>query len=180
MKRKFVEYVGIPVLAVAIAAGAALASGSGYEPQSAYGPAVNVLEAEAAARHASAVFDRADLNADGELDAREYEALSIVTAELARLNGFVSVDFDGVAAPVALPITAPKAMTSAERIRVEAIASREFHLVADGDDAITHDEYVSAQLELFAAADQNRNGVLSARELQSYAAWQAHLTPRNA
>jgi hypothetical protein len=180
MVRKIFEKLAIPGLVLAVAAGATLASSAAVEPPAAYGPQAQRLEAGAAAAHASAVFERADINSDGQIDADEYSALSIVIAELARLNGFVAVDFADGGKTVALPIAAPQALAGSERIRVAAVAAREFHLVAGADDMINRNEFVDAQMELFSAADANRNGVLSERELRSYAAWQARIAPRNA
>ena len=78
--------------AAAAAIGASLVSSASVDPQPAYPTQASKLEAAAAAANASRLFDRADLDKNGALDREEHEILAVVTAELAQLNGFVSID----------------------------------------------------------------------------------------
>ena len=126
--------------------------------------------------HAERVFDRADIDGSGALEADEFAALSIVTAELAHLNGYVTIETDAQPREVALPITAPSALSYGERARVEAVARNEFYVAAGGDGLLSKAEFVDAQLLAFNDADRNRNGVLKPRELSTYAIKQASLS----
>ena len=173
MARNLIEKLAIPGVAAACVAGAALAATG---PAPAYGDALARIDAETAGANAAYVFERADLDGSGDLDAREYAALSIVTAELARLNGFISVvEGDGAPRTAALPEGAARAMSPAERARVEAVAAREYHEVAGADGAVSKAAFVEAEMERFAAADRNRNGALRGAELDRFVQLTARL-----
>jgi len=158
--------------AAAVAVSAALASGAGFN-NDAYNDGLIKLTQKEASAHAASVFARADLNADGGLSADEFTALSIVTAELAHLNGFIVIE--GGAAPriIALPIAAPAALLQGERARVEAVARNTFYVAAGGDGVLTEAEFVKAQMLKFGDADRNRNGALAKSELENFALKQA-------
>ncbi len=162
-------------LAAAIAAGAGAVNTLADTQRPAYGAPVTILEAAAAARHAAHVFGRADLNKDGALDGDEFSVLAIVTAELARLNGFVAVDLVGGAKTVAVPGTFLPALTRSERALINDRAIREFAVVAGADERLGRDEFVSAEIEIFLASDADRNGLLAGGELTSFARTQASL-----
>ncbi len=169
MSRSFVGKFALPGIGVAIAAGAALASNHDAI-EAAYAPAPSAVMEDAAAAAAGRLFERADLNADGALDRDEYRALAIVTAELASLNGFVSLEIDGAARALPLPAGSPKSLSRAERVRIDAVASRAFHAASGADIVIDKSEFIAEARQNFRAADRNRNGVLNARELQTFAA----------
>ena len=190
MTRKFSQFAfaqpnlakfALPGVAAAVFAGAALAAqGDERAPdaaaEAAYDQAIEKLEAGDAASHAAGLFAQADLNRDAVLDAVEYEALAIVTAELARLNGFVPILIADGVSTASLAEAPGKALTNAERARVEAIAARDFYLAAGADDQIVEAEFVAETMERFESADRNRNGVLGEREISVFAAASARLS----
>ncbi len=163
-------------VAAAIAAGAGLVQSADVAGSPAYGvPAVR-HEAEATVRYAAHVFERADLSNDGALDQDEYSTLVIVTAELARINGFVAVDNFGGVKTIALPIEKEASLTDEERARLKNRAEREYAIAAGDDHRLSKDEYIGAVLEQFLANDSDRNGVLNRRELVAFALAQSKLT----
>lgn len=153
-----------------------LATGAGFDNRAAYGAAVETLSQPQASAHAAAMFARADLDRSGALDADEYAALAIVTAELARLNGFIALEIGDGQEVVSLPIEAPMALAGAERARVGAVARAEFYASAGDDGLMDLDEYTGEQAARFKAADRNRNGALAKTELVSFAARSAMLS----
>ncbi|MBI1364948.1 MAG: hypothetical protein GC153_03205 [Alphaproteobacteria bacterium] len=171
MIRNLIAAFAAPAIAlVAIGISAALASNSAADRPS----SLRSLSAADAAADAAATFERADLDKSDALDIEEYASLAVITAELARLNGYVRLAADD-ALPIALPIRAPEALAGAERARVEAVARRDFYRIAGDDGRISKREFLAAAAERFAAADRNRNGVLAKRELAAFAARKASL-----
>ncbi len=168
--------VVLPGFAAAIVVGAGLVHAASIDPPSAYGARAVHLEAATVANTAKTVFDRADLDNDGELSPDEYVTHAIVTAELARLNGFVAVDYAGGVRIAPLPRSTPWSME--ERARIEAAATRDYALFAGGDERMTGDEFVAARLEAMTAADLDRNGVLNGVELTRFASIEARTTAR--
>lgn len=162
-------------LAATLAAGASLVNSASVEPAQAYGTQASRIEAQAAADHAAYLFNRADLNNDGALDEDEYSVLAIVTAELARLNGFVAVDVAGGVKTVALPHAGRRTLSEADKSRIVSRSLREFSVIAGDDLRLAADEFASAQLEQFFASDVDRNGVLAGGELTAFAQAQSKL-----
>jgi len=177
MTRDLIAAFAAPAVAiVAIGVGAALASGLRSEVP-AYQGMVTELTAGAAQTHARTVFMRADLDRSGTLDADEYASLALVTAELARLNGFLAIETGAdAAAQVSLPIAAPSAISSAERVRIDAVARSEFYAAAGADAALTLEEYLTVKADQFDTADRNGNGQLGRAELAAFAAREAMLS----
>lgn len=138
-------------------------------------PLTRLSEIEAAS-HALHVFMRADRNLDQALDVDEFAALSIVTAELAHLNGFISIDNGGAVRTIALPVVAPAALSSAEHTRIDAVSRHTFYAFAGGDSRLDGTEFVRLQNELFKQADLNGNGALVKKELNIFAQRQAQLS----
>ena len=166
--------------AAAVIAAAGLAYTSAEDRLS--GPAyadddrLRALTEEVLANHASAVFERSDRDQDGVLNADEYAALSIVSAELARLNGFVVIEGVGGPATVMLAAAAPAALSPAEHVRVDAVARSAFYAHAGDDGRMSEEEYARSQRAVFDIADFNRNGVLQRGELEAFAQKQALLS----
>lgn len=168
MKSTLIAALVAPSIALAaVGAGPEVAKGS------AYGGAVERLTRAEAAAHAAAVFQRADLDRSGALDADEYAALAIVTAELSRLNGFIALGEDG--AVVALPVAKTAALSRGERARVEAVARQAFYVAAGADAKLAAAEFAAAEAAAFDAHDRNGNGRLAQQELSAFAARQAQL-----
>ncbi|NWG90998.1 MAG: hypothetical protein HXY21_00615 [Parvularculaceae bacterium] len=159
----------------AATAGISLVASADVKRASAYGAPASALEAGASARYAAAIFERADLNNDGDLDAEEFEVLAVVTAELSRLNGFVTVNVEGGVRTVAAPHGDPS-LSKAEKARLKIRAADEFAAIAGDDQRLGADEFVTAELERFLASDADRNGVLTGAELSSFALARARST----
>ncbi|NWG71665.1 MAG: hypothetical protein HXY23_08685 [Parvularculaceae bacterium] len=164
------------LLAAFAAPSIALASigiGPGVSDDRAYGARIAQLTETEAAAHGAARFVRADLDGSGSLDADEYVSLVLVTAELSRLNGFVALAAGGRDEVVALPLDAPGALGVGERSRVEAVARGEFYAIAGSDGLMSASEHAEEAARRFAAADRDRSGVLSKRELEAFAGREA-------
>jgi hypothetical protein len=174
-KAKF-PIVILPGFAAALAVGAGLVHAASVEPRLAYGAPASQLEATTIVETARTVFSRADLDNDRDLSREEYVTLAVVTAELARLNGFVTVDYAGGVRTAQLPRV--HAWTSNERAGVEASASRDYGFFAGDDDRMSGEEFVAARLEALSLADTDRNGVLRGAELTRFAAIEARLVGR--
>lgn len=171
MNRNLVAAFAAPALALAaVGVSAAFASA---DSGAAYGSTLTRLSAEAARANAEETFARADLDKSGALDAREYAALALVTAELSRLNGYVAYDMQGGVQTVALPVKSPEALTGGERARVLAVAYSNFYAAAGDDGQMSRDEFSGETSKRFKEADRNRNGVLARSELVTYAAKEA-------
>ncbi|MEE2691889.1 MAG: hypothetical protein VX640_10160 [Pseudomonadota bacterium] len=181
MIRDLTAAFAAPAVAIfAIGVSAALASGL-KTADYAYGGTVGMLSADQARAHAETIFNRADLDRSGALDADEYASLAIVSAELSRLNGFIAIETGGDSANIVpLPVAAPSALSQGERARVEAVARSEFYVLAGDDALLTADEYLGEQAARFDAADRNRNGALAKGELASFAAREARLSGSDA
>ena len=163
--------------AAAIAAVAGLAVSTDIDENDAYaGTNISVLPATAITDHAATLFARADADADGVLNADEFTALSIVTAELARLNGFIVVETPEEPATIFVG-PAARSMTQAEYARVAAVARNKFYVFSNGDGAMSIDEFANLQKADFEAADLNNNNRLGKRELALYGQRQAKLLP---
>lgn len=164
------------LFAAFVAPSIALASvgiGPGVSGDRAYGARVAQLTETEAAADAGAKFARADLDGSGSLDADEYVSLVLVTAELSRLNGFVALGADGRNEVVALPLDMPGAIGVGERSRVEAVARGEFYAAAGSDGLMSAYEHAAESARRFAAADRDRSGALSKRELEAFATREA-------
>ena len=166
--------------AMIAAAGFAFASADGLAPEGApkgayEDGALTQLSLEEAESNAAGVFARSDRDGDGALDVDEFAALSIVTAELARLNGFIAVEQEDALKTIALPIEAPASLSGSEHARIDAVARHGFYAFAGEDGRLQRDEYIRMQNAVFAASDLNANGALSARELAVYAQRQAYV-----
>lgn len=156
------------------AAGLAFASADELTLGSPYdGEKLKWLDETALTDHASAVFQRADLDQSGALNADEYAALAIISAELARLNGFVVIETSAGPSTVPLRSTAPASMSGAEHARIDAVARSNFYNAAGEDGRMDEEEYLSAQRAVFDAADFNANGSLRKAELELFAERQA-------
>ncbi|MDZ7627272.1 MAG: hypothetical protein U5J99_02545 [Parvularculaceae bacterium] len=173
MARSTFPVVILPGLAAAVAISAGLVHAASVEPAPAYAAQASSLEASTIAATAKTVFSRADLDNDQQLSQDEYVTLAIVTAELARLNGFVPVDYAG-GVRVA-PLAGADEWSNETRARIEANASRDYASFAGEDGRLDTDEFIGSRLEALSAADRDRNGVLTGVELQRFAAIEARV-----
>lgn len=176
MPKSIFPFLVLPGFAAILAAGAGLVHAASVETDGAYGAPATHLEAATVAATAKSVFSRADLDNDGTLSIDEFLTFAVVSAELARLNGFVPVDYAGGVRTAALPRA--EAWTAADRARVEAAAERDYALFAGGDQRMSSEEFVAMRLESLTAADLDRNGVLTGSELSRFAAIEARLPAR--
>lgn len=165
------------IAAVAAVAGLAYASvGSDLTSDPYDGAALSALSEADVADHAARVFARADIDGNAALDVDEYVALTVVTAELARLNGFIVIENGDEPGVVDLPAAAPAALPKSEHIRIAAVARNAFYVFAGDDGRMSADEFAVAQDALFQAADRNHNGKLGRKELFNFAQRQASMT----
>ncbi|MEM6415192.1 MAG: hypothetical protein AAF720_11130 [Pseudomonadota bacterium] len=167
MLRKFVERLALPSVIAIIAAGAALATVG--EPLDSDSPVAvtQSFDAEQIRTHAEKVFRQADLNSDGDLNVDEFATLSVVIAELSRLNGYVSILNDGEGAIA--PIQKQPLLTKGDRIFIEALSAKERALAAGLDNRLDVNEFIDFELNRFLVADFNRNGILKNAEVIAYA-----------
>lgn len=172
MKSTLIAALAAPTIALTGIGVGATGFGAGAE---AYGSKIAELTRARSAAMSEAIFVRADLDESGDLDANEYAALAIVTAELARLNGFVVLAADGADEIVALPVKAREALGSGERARIDAVARAEYYAAAGADGRMSLAEFAAERAANFAAADRDRNGRLTHRELSAFAAAEARL-----
>lgn len=173
MARAKFPIIVLPGLAAVVAIGAGLVHAASVEPAPAFAARASQLEASTIATTAKMVFSRADLDNDGALSADEYVTLAVVTAELARLNGFVPVDYAG-GVRVA-PLAGADAWSRETRARIETAAARDYLAFAGEDRRLDAGEFAGSRLEALSAADRDRNGVLTGAELQRFAAIEARV-----
>lgn len=160
------------------AAGVAIASLVGANTPAAYDDGeLKRLSAAEASTYAERVFARSDRNGDGVLDVNEFAALTVVTAELANLNGFVAVEKEEKVETIALPVNAPSALSASEHARIDAVARHTFYAFAGGDGKMQQGEFTGLQDAIFASSDLNANGSLTRTELSIFARRQAYLRP---
>ena len=126
--------------------------------------------------HANRVFTRADRDGDFNLNADEYTALAIVTAELAHLNGFIVIETGGQLSTASASGVSSTALSAAEQTRIEAVARGRFYVFSNDDGMMDQNEFLRAQSAVFDAVDYNKNGVLAKRELNAFAQQHAHIS----
>lgn len=163
--------------AAGAAIGLAFSSITAPDADSAYGgKSVTRLSETDVASHALHSFMRADRDLDQVLDVDEFAALTIVTAELAHLNGFIAIDNGGAVRTITLPVVAPAALSAAEHTRIDAVSRHTFYAFAGEDSRLDGSEYVRLQRIVFEQADLNGNGTLVKKELGIFAQRQAQLS----
>lgn len=172
-KAKF-PIIALPGLAAAVAISAGLVHAASVEQPPAYAAPATQVEAATIAQTAKTIFVRADLDNDGALSEEEFVTLAIVTGELARLNGFVPVDYARGVRTAKLAYA--DAWSLETRARIMNAAERDYALFAGDDGRLDAGEFVSARLEALSAADRDRNGVLTGAELQRFAAIEARVS----
>lgn len=158
---------------VAAASLVGINTGPAYEDGS-----VKALSQAEAETYAASVFQRADRDGDAALNVDEFAALTVITAELAHLNGFIPVEKDGAVETIALPISAPGALGDGEQTRIDAVARHTFYAFAGEDGKMQQGEYLGLQDAIFASSDLNANGALTRTELSLFAQRQAYLRPK--
>ncbi len=167
------------ITGAAAAAGLTLASIAGVTSSTdAYGDgALTRLSTDDAQLNAERVFARSDRNGDAALDVDEFAALTIVTAELANLNGFIAVERAAAVETIALPVKAQAALSASEHARIDAVARHTFYAFAGDDGKMQQGEFIGLQNAIFASSDLNANGALTRAELSIFARRQAYLRP---
>ena len=107
-----------------------------------YGDApLTSLSYDEAGAHAERVFERSDRDGDGTLNVDEFAALSIVTAELAHLNGFIVIEHEDGVKTVPLSAAGEGALSASEHVRINAVARHVFYNFAGPDRALDAEEY---------------------------------------
>lgn len=150
---------------------------------SAHGMPKKTLTASEHTESLELLFDRADFDQDNRLDVDEYTTLQVVKAELARLNGFVTVENDNDVDRVYLAQdksdTVFAGLSRAERVRIDAVARLAFYTHVGGDQYLSLSEFIRSGKDDFAAADKNSNGRLVGKELVKFAVSQAGIANSN-
>lgn len=156
------------------AAGFAMAAVNDDPADYPYGDApLTSLSYDEAGVHAERVFERSDRDGDRTLNVDEFAALSIVTAELAHLNGFIAIEHEDGVKTIPLSAAGQGALSASEHVRVNAVARHVFYNFAGPDRALDAEEYARLQSAHFKASDLNANGDLNRKELSVYARRQA-------
>lgn len=150
--------------------GAALASGFGLDNRSTDNTILDQLSRAEAAAHARALFDRADLDRNDVLDVDEYASLSVIEAELARLNGYVAFETPTGPRRVAVDVSAPASLGRGERTLIDAVARSEFYVASGGKEVLTKTQFMADRAAAFAKSDRNGDGELVKAELSTFAA----------
>ncbi|WDI31327.1 hypothetical protein PUV54_15365 [Hyphococcus flavus] len=159
------------------AAGVALTSFVGVNTSPYDNGEMKTLSNFEASTYAEKVFARSDRNGDAVLDVDEFAALTIITAELANLNGFVAVEKDASVETISLPVNSTGALSASEHTRIDAVARHTFYAFAGNDGKMQQGEYIGLQNAIFASSDLNANGALTRTELSIFARRQAYLRP---
>jgi len=166
------------VVGAIAAAGVAITSLVGVSSGPAYdSDELTRLSRTEASVHADQVFLRADRDGDSALNVDEFAALNIVTAELANLNGFISVEKPGAIETIALPNRTASALSASEHARIDAVSRHTFYAFAGEDGKMQQGEYKDLQEAIFLSSDLNANGALTRAELALFAQRQAFLRP---
>lgn len=156
------------------AAGFAMAAVNGDPEDYPYGEApLTSLSYDEAGTHAELVFARSDRDGDDALSVDEFAALSVITAELAHLNGFIVIEQEEGVKTVPLGAAEAGALPASEHVRINAVARHVFYSFAGSDRALDAAEYAEMQSAVFKASDLNANGDLNRKELSAYARRQA-------
>jgi hypothetical protein len=117
---------------------------------------------------AERTFAKVDVDMSGLVEIDEYAAQAVVYATLARFEGAVPVD--GVEAMrVDLPGPRGEGIGAAEQAAIDAIARGDFYAVAPDGQGLSLGDWVALRLQTFGEADHDEDGVLTGRELRSYA-----------
>ncbi len=170
----------ISFLALTFGIGGALAAGVGLQDDAdAYTVSAASVGKNGAEHNAAYLFQRADINDDGALDADEYASLAIVTAELSRLNGFVAVETEGGLVTAALPADYDAGLSRTARAEISALSRQEFYRAVGDDDLLDAAEFLDLENARFERADRNGDQKLTRNELVAFAADTARLK-RNA
>ena len=169
------QKIALPALAAAAAAGGSLVARTPAIEVPAYDLAARSLEASDAAHQAERAFDKADHNKDGYLSADEYAVLGIVSAELARLNGFIAIDTVTGVRTVSVPKPVTASLSIAQKAAIRDQARSEYEWIAGDDLRLTRSEFVDSKLEEFISIDADRNGILTGPELSRFAYAQSKL-----
>ncbi|MEM0929805.1 MAG: hypothetical protein AAGI89_11000 [Pseudomonadota bacterium] len=129
--------------------------------------ATQLTEAQLVA-HASTVFARVDQDRDGWLDAEEFAAERMISAQLARLSRRVPIDGDETVHLI-VPKEVPSSMERGERLTLTNIARNEHAARSAGAPGLDEAAFASILIEEFLNADRDFDGILQAEELMVFA-----------
>ncbi len=164
------------VLAVALGViGTAIVFAS--RPVDAYPAAAERLSLADFSHASSRQFHRADLDGSGLLEQEEFVALAVVSAELARLNGFVALDGHKQLKVLDLPNEDNLAAPDLNRRRIEQSARAIYADLAFGGPGILESSYVIAREVSFRKLDQDQDNSLSGPDLGRLAIALTHPAP---
>ena len=155
------------LLGIAVTGFGAASFASTYVVPSQFGPQGESIMLEDARLNADRMFDKIDVDGDGQLSIDEYASQAVVNASLSRFNGIIAVD-GRETYHIALPAEATGRLSSHEQTTIDAVARNEFYQFAGTDSAMDRREWITAQLTDFAEVDFNEDGVLRGPELEVY------------
>ncbi len=172
MKRKTLAAIA----ALTTGVGAALASGFGTGDPLAEYDTINRINLVDITQHARTTFARADLDKNNALDVDEFASLTVVKAELARLNGYVAIELDDGPRLITVAVEAFSSLGRGERLLIDTVARSKFYSITGGADLMKEDQYVGERMASFVDADRNRDGDLIKAELERFVALGANIS----
>lgn len=143
-------------------------TGAAFGADDPFGAEATSLTEEQLIAHATVVFARVDRDQDGWLDADEFAAERIVSAQLARLNRRIPIDADATVHLI-VPSEVPSSMELGERHTLTNIALNEHAARTAGAPGLDVAMFAEILLEEFLNADRDFDGVLEADELHIFA-----------
>ncbi|MEO1043385.1 MAG: hypothetical protein AAFX52_13975 [Pseudomonadota bacterium] len=143
-------------------------TGAAFGADDPFGAEATVLTEQQLVAHAETVFDRVDQDQDGWLDAEEFTAERLVSAQLARLSRRVPIDADETV-HIVVPREVPSSLELGERQTLTNIARHEHAARAVDTPGLNRAAFADLFIEEFLAADHDFDGVLKADELSHFA-----------
>ncbi|RFB05162.1 hypothetical protein [Parvularcula marina] len=119
-------------------------------------------------------FYRIDINDDDKIDIEEFAAQTLVHAELARFNGYVTLETDEITY-IPLSNRPQYELSLSERTRITTLARREFYEYAGDDGEMSFYEWTSYKLADVRQHDRDRDSRIEGDELTDYARQVARL-----
>lgn len=134
----------------------------------AFGSAAETLRIDDVWVDAERVFEKVDVDRNGEISVDEYAAQAVVFAGLARFNGLIAID-GRETVHILVPDDVRGELGLAERTAIDAVARGEYYELTEARGALTPRAWVALSVERFAEADRNEDGQLQGRELSDFA-----------
>ncbi|MEM7741503.1 MAG: hypothetical protein AAF225_11970 [Pseudomonadota bacterium] len=143
-------------------------TGAAFGADDPFGAEATVLTEHQLIIHAATVFERVDQDRDGWLDAEEFTAERLISAQLARLSRRVPIDAEETV-HLLVPNEVPNSLELGERQSLASIARHEHAARSVDAPGLSQKAFADLFIEEFLQADHNFNGVLEADELVVFA-----------